>query len=91
MHTLINQTLYQCEFCGKRLLSKNGAKLHEEQFCRVVLEKKRKEQQKTCKHELTNWAYCPMPGEPHLQEPDYEYCVDCYKKKHPFKGWDYEI
>jgi len=87
---LTNQTLYQCDYCGKRLLSKNGAKVHEEQYCRVVLEKKLKEQQANCTHEKTAYSYRVMVGEDYVQEPDYLYCVECDKKKHPFKGWDYD-
>ncbi|EJR96873.1 MULTISPECIES: hypothetical protein [Bacillus] len=40
MKVLINQTLYQCDHCGKRLLTKHGVKVHEEQYCSVVLERK---------------------------------------------------
>lgn len=42
MKVLTNQTLYQCDHCGKRLLTKHGAKVHEEQYCSVVLERKKK-------------------------------------------------
>lgn len=37
--TLKNQTLYQCEQCGKRLLTPHGAKLHKTKYCSVVLQR----------------------------------------------------
>ena len=78
MKVLTNQTLYQCDHCGKRLLSKNGAKLHEEEYCRVVYERKKLEKQANCSHEVTDYHYDYIPGEAVMQ-PEYKYCVDCGK------------
>lgn len=80
MKILTNQTIYQCEYCGKRLLSKNGAKIHESTYCTdenspnqiAILEKQQK-----CKHENTYYRYCVMDGEDYVMEPDYEVCADC--------------
>lgn len=75
---LENQTLYQCEYCDKRLLTKAGAKLHETRYCKespIVLDEGRKIIE-SCEHEwLTSWS--PIPGEEHLSEPDYDYCSNC--------------
>jgi len=75
--TLKNQTIYQCEYCNKRLLSKNGAKIHEEQYCwkSPVVKQKRKEEIMNCKHEMdTVWDY--IPGEA-VKEPQYQECIKC--------------
>ena len=84
MKLLKDQTLYQCDHCGKRLLSKNGARLHEEQYCRVVLKERKKELQKNCKHKKIGTHYDYIPGEAVMQ-PEYDYCVDCGLKKEPFE------
>jgi DNA-directed RNA polymerase subunit RPC12/RpoP len=83
MKTITNQTIYQCEYCGKRLLSRNGAKIHENKYCWHPDSPHKKNiaaQQASCNHELTVTVYCPMPGEPGLQMPDYDICVKCNKK-----------
>lgn len=77
MITLENQTLYQCEYCNKRLLSKNGAKIHEEQYCSQspILKQKILDKKMNCKHEwYTSYSY--IPGEA-VMEPDYTYCIHC--------------
>ncbi|WLP59888.1 hypothetical protein [Bacillus pumilus] len=74
---LENQTLYQCELCGKRLLTPHGAKLHETKYCSVVRQREKRERQKSCAHKHMEMSYCRVPGEEHLLEPDYSYCVDC--------------
>ena len=79
MKVLENQTLYQCEFCGKRLLSKKGASLHERQFCKVVRDARKLEKQRVCKHEKIDTHYDYILGEA-VMEPKYDYCVDCGKK-----------
>lgn len=84
MQVLTNQTLYKCDMCGKRLLSKQGAKIHEKQYCKVVREKQREELQAKCKHEKTNTHYDYIPGEAVMQ-PEHDYCVDCGKILH--WGW----
>ncbi|WP_235712016.1 hypothetical protein [Bacillus mycoides] len=78
LKVLANQTLYQCDHCGKRLLTKHGAKVHEEQYCSVVLEQKKKEKQAKCKHKNIDTHYGYIPGEA-VMEPQYDYCVDCGK------------
>lgn len=77
MITLKKQTIYQCEYCGKRLLSKNGAKIHEEEYCREspIVKQKRIEYIKSCKHEMT-YSYSYIPGEA-VKEPDYQFCIKC--------------
>lgn len=74
---LLNQTLYQCEQCGKRLLTPHGAKLHETIYCPVVLQREAEKRQESCEHKHMEMSYCPMAGEEHLLVPDYDYCVDC--------------
>lgn len=75
---LTNQTLYQCEYCGKRLLTKYGAILHENEYCRnsEIILKKGLDKIKECGHEwITVWS--PIYGEEHLKEPDYDVCKKC--------------
>ncbi|OUB89281.1 hypothetical protein BK784_26995 [Bacillus thuringiensis serovar medellin] len=79
MKVLKNQTLFQCDHCGKRLLTKYGAKIHEEQYCSVVLEQKKKEKQAKCKHKNIDTHYEYILGEAVMQ-PAYDYCVDCDKQ-----------
>ncbi|MHC1990242.1 hypothetical protein ACYF6V_03170 [Bacillus safensis] len=74
---LKDQTLYQCEQCGKRLLTPHGAKLHETKYCSVVRQREKRKRQESCEHKHMEMSYCPMAGEEHLLEPDYYYCVDC--------------
>ena len=79
MRTLINQTIYQCSYCNRRLLSKNGAKLHEESYCKKEASPHMtamKEKQTNCPHENVETQYAYIPGEA-VQEPDYELCIDC--------------
>ncbi|MDY7044406.1 hypothetical protein RVS70_09330 [Virgibacillus sp. M23] len=77
MKILKEQTIYQCEYCGKRLLSKNGAKIHEEQYCNdsPIVKAERIKIVKSCNHEMeTAWDY--ILGEA-VMEPDYDYCIKC--------------
>lgn len=77
MITLKNQTIYQCEYCKKRLLSKQGAKIHEEQYCWAspIVRKKEIDRIKDCDHEMdTVWDY--IPGEA-VKEPQYDECLKC--------------
>lgn len=79
MKEIKNQTLYQCDYCGKRLLSKAGAKLHEEQYCWVTRAKLKKEKQEKCEHKAIYTAWRSMgPGEA-AKEPDHDYCANCGK------------
>jgi hypothetical protein len=80
MITLKNQTIYKCEYCGKRLLSKNGAKLHEENYCWAspIPKQKEREKQENCNHDDIKTSYRYIPGEA-VMEPDYNYCVECGK------------
>lgn len=78
MKILENQTLYQCEYCNKRLLSKIGAKVHEEQYCKQspIVKQKRIDEIIACVHEMdTHWDY--IPGEA-VKEPQYQYCINCF-------------
>jgi len=72
MVILKNQIIFQCEYCGKRLLSKKGAKIHENKYCKNENSPNRK----NCKHENTHTQYIIPPGET-MQVPDYEICLDC--------------
>ena len=81
MKILNNQKLYQCSYCGRRFLSKKGAILHEEEYCKnndspcVIAIKKKQE---LCQHKRIETIYRYMPGEA-VQEPDYDICIDCGK------------
>ncbi|MBS4747477.1 hypothetical protein [Bacillus altitudinis] len=78
---LLNQTLYQCELCGKRLLTPHGAKLHETKYCSVVIQREAeieyKKRQESCEHKLMEMSYISPMGEDHMQIPDFECCADC--------------
>lgn len=77
MIILKNQTLFQCEYCDKRLLSKLGAKIHEEDYCRnsPMVKRKKEDEIRNCNHEMdTHWNY--IPGEA-VMEPQYDYCINC--------------
>lgn len=78
MKILTNQTLYQCDYCGKRLLTKRGAKLHEEEYCgsSPIVEQKKLDVIRDCKHQMRE-VYMTMPGEPHLQQPSHDECINC--------------
>lgn len=78
MKTLTNQTLFQCDFCEKRFITKQGAKNHEEIYCYLSpIPKARKlENIKACKHDF-KMHYTPMFGENHLLEPSHYECVNC--------------
>ena len=68
-----NQTIYKCQYCGKRYLTKQGCKKHEIDYCkspnapRVI----------NCKHKEVVTVWIPIVGEENRQEPDYDYCIDC--------------
>ncbi|GGN66365.1 hypothetical protein [Oceanobacillus indicireducens] len=78
MNILENQILYQCEYCKKSFITKQGAKNHEEKYCYLSPIPKRKwlEKVKSCEHEWET-KLSPMAGEEHLLEPDYDYCIHC--------------
>ena len=78
MKTLVDQTLYQCEYCQKRFITKQGAKRHEETHCYLspIPKAKKLEKIKACKHDF-HMQYTPMLGESHLLEPDGEECIKC--------------
>jgi hypothetical protein len=78
MRTLTEQIIYQCEFCDKRFITKQGAKLHEHDYCykSPIKKEKRRKEILACQHDwTTSWA--PIFGEEHLKEPDYDYCFKC--------------
>ena len=78
MEVLKGQTIYKCSYCGKRLLSRNGCKIHEEKYCwhkdspnKVNMIERRK----LCNHEFEEvWSY--IPGEAVMQ-PDHAKCILC--------------
>jgi len=82
MNILINQTLYQCSYCGKRLLSVKGCKLHENSYCtnpasphaKAIIEK-----QETCPHNNVEEVWSYIPGEA-VKQPDHDVCIDCNKR-----------
>ena len=83
MKTLKNQTVYQCEFCNKRLLTKKGAQIHETQYCwhqnsphQVKAEAFRFKQISNCSHINIEEVWRTIPGEA-IKEPDYDQCIDC--------------
>lgn len=79
MKTIHNVTIFQCEYCNKRLLSKNGAKIHEEQYCSNADSPNQKriiENQRTCEHQNCETVYSYIPGEA-VQEPNHDICLDC--------------
>ncbi|MCY9072831.1 hypothetical protein MOE65_20910 [Bacillus inaquosorum] len=74
-------------------MTKHGARLHERVYCSVVREEEQKKRQESCEHKHMEMSYCTMPGEDHLQIPDYECCIDCgmsewrlQNKRISFKG-----
>ncbi|MYL45033.1 hypothetical protein GLV94_05210 [Virgibacillus halodenitrificans] len=90
MLTIDNQTIYQCEYCDKRLLSKNGAKIHEDQYCSKspIVKQRRFEVIKGCEHEMdTHWDY--IPGEA-VMEPQYQYCIECLATEMEIKDLEVE-
>lgn len=75
MITLKNQIVYKCEGCGKRFVTKHGAKTHESNWCKKHAQSKKNP--KNCKHENVFTSYSPIAGEEFRSEPDYDYCDDC--------------
>jgi len=58
-------------------LSKNGAKIHEQEYCRnsPIVKQKRIDEILNCNHEMeTVWDY--IPGEA-VKEPQYDECIKC--------------
>ena len=70
MKILENQTLYQCSFCHKRLLTKSGCEMHEHDYCKSAGSPNRE----NCNHEDMGTVY---RGSGNEQEPDYDYCLKC--------------
>jgi len=73
MEILTNQTLYKCSYCGHRMLTKSGAKLHEERYCK----NENSPRVKNCKHENIETVWSQIRGEEHREEPDYDVCTEC--------------
>lgn len=79
MEILRNRTIYQCSFCKKRLLSRNGCLLHENQYCWHKDSPNQKdilERQAKCPHNRKDTVYSYIPGEA-VQQPDHDVCRDC--------------
>ncbi|MCK5017397.1 MAG: hypothetical protein KAS32_10055 [Candidatus Peribacteraceae bacterium] len=78
METLKNQTLYKCSYCGKRLLTKHGCKLHENEYCGAKTSPNIKQiinKRESCSHENIEevWSYIPRES---VKQPDHYKCVD---------------
>jgi len=79
MEVIKNVTVYKCSYCGKRLLTKKGAKIHENKYCwhsdsphqKSIVEKKEK-----CEHKNVETQYSYIPGEA-VKEPSHNECMDC--------------
>jgi len=83
MIVLKNQTIYKCEYCGHRKLSKTGVILHEREYCKnenSPAQKNILDKQANCTHEHVETAWTPIVGEEFRSEPNYDYCVDCNKE-----------
>lgn len=78
MKTISNQTVYQCEGCGKRFLTKHRALEHEREYCKK--HPKSKKNPDNCPHEKISTEWTPIYGEEHRMEPDYDYCENCGTK-----------
>ena len=80
MKVLTNQTLYQCEYCSKRLLTKKGVELHETTYCKndgSPCMTAIKKVQETCEHKNLQAVWRTMAGQGGAKEPDYDFCLDC--------------
>lgn len=79
MKIIKNQTIYQCSYCGRRLLTKTGCKLHETQYCQHAESPNQKRLialRTTCGHSEYSTVYRYM-GDGTRQEPDYDVCLNC--------------
>lgn len=82
MLVIENQTIYQCEYCLKRIVTKSGAKRHEEKYCPHPASLNQKaivKRQAECSHllEARETACMPMPDETHLMQPSHTFCTLC--------------
>ena len=78
---LTNQTVYKCEHCGRRMLTKQGCEIHEQQYCKSESSPHMqaiRRRQTECKHpnQYETWEY--EPGEA-IPFPDRMVCPDCGK------------
>jgi hypothetical protein len=71
-----NVTIYRCDFCNRRFLSKSGCKSHEEKYCK----NENNPRIKNCEHKNVDTIWQPICGEEFRQEPAYDQCADCGKK-----------
>ncbi len=71
---LKNQTIYKCQYCGRRKLTLKGCQIHEQLYCKNDEAPRRK----NCKHDNIQTYYSHV-GEG-MYEPAYDYCGDCGKK-----------
>lgn len=79
MKKLTNQILWECDYCAKRLLTKKGAKIHENKYCwhedspnKIATKHKRL----NCEHKNAEMQYTYIHGEA-VQEPAGMMCLDC--------------
>lgn len=75
---LTNQTLFQCEYCEKRLLTKHGAELHETSYCKEspVVQAYDMKEKLECDH-TRHTVYGLISGEDYVQEPLFDRCIEC--------------
>ena len=75
MVILKNQTVYKCEHCGRRFLSRSGIKKHEPE-CRKNPQSPRNPE--NCQHEQTTTVWDEsFVGDAYLPEPAYDLCLNC--------------
>jgi len=79
MEILKNQTLYKCSFCSRRMLTKKGAEIHENDYCKSDKSPRALaaiEKQNNCEHKNSQTHYSYIPGEA-VQQPECDICTDC--------------
>jgi hypothetical protein len=79
MKELKNQTVYKCEYCNKRLMTKWGAKVHENMYCKDDQSPHMKavhKQQSECEHTDYTTIWESIPGQAE-KEPRCDICNDC--------------
>ena len=83
MIILKDQTLYKCEYCGKRLLTRGGAQMHEQSYCKnpesphMIEDAARvARNQANCGHYNKETIWRCIPGEA-VKMPYYDVCTGC--------------
>ena len=85
MKRLANQTIYQCEYCNKRFVTKKGARLHEEKYCYLspIPKANKGKEILSCDHDFQT-VYTYIAGEA-VQEPSHDECVKCGVERNEFE------